>query len=104
MEDTKRILLGNVLSAASRHRVETWLVDNKVGRQRLRAGIPPTWRIGDKTGAGENGTTNTIGILWPPTGAPILAAVYYTGSVKSRDQVNAVQTEIGRIVANTFRQ
>jgi beta-lactamase class A len=104
LEDTKRILLGNVLSAASRHRVETWLVDNKVARQRLRAGIPPTWRIGDKTGAGENGTTNTIGILWPPTGAPILAAVYYTGSMKSRDQVNAVQTEIGRIIANTFRQ
>jgi beta-lactamase class A len=104
LNDMKRILLGNLLSPASRHRLETWLVDNKVGGQRLRAGIPPTWRIGDKTGSGENGTANDIGVLWPPAGAPILAAVYYTGSRESREQINAAHAEIARIITNTFQR
>jgi beta-lactamase class A len=103
LNDMKRVLLGNLLSAASRHRLESWLVDNKVGGQRLRAGIPPTWRIGDKTGSGENGTANDIGVLWPPASAPILAAVYYTGSRESREQINAAHAEIGRIITNTFQ-
>jgi beta-lactamase class A len=98
----RRILLENTLSVASRQRLETWLVDDKVGGNRLRAGIPSTWRIGDKTGGGENGTANTIGILWPPGAAPILAAVYYTGSTEPREQLNAAHAEIGRLVANTF--
>ena len=100
--DMRRILLGDTLSAASRQRLETWLIDDKVGGNRLRAGIPSAWRIGDKTGSGENGTANTIGILWPPVSAPILAAVYYTGSTEPRDQLNTVHAEIGRLVANTF--
>jgi beta-lactamase class A len=98
----RRILLGNTLSAASRRRLETWLIDDKVGGNRLRAGIPSTWRIGDKTGSGENGTANTIGILWPPGSSPILAAVYYTGSTEPRDRMNAVHAQIGRLVADTF--
>jgi len=98
----RRILLGNTLSAASRQRLETWLVDDKVGGNRLRAGIPSNWRIGDKTGSGENGTANTIGILWPPGRAPILAAVYYTGSTEPREHLNAVHAEIGRLLTDTF--
>jgi beta-lactamase class A len=98
----RRILLGNTLSAASRQRLETWLIDDKVGGNRLRAGIPSTWRIGDKTGSGENGTAKTIGILWPPSNSPILAAVYYTGSTEPRDRLNTVHAEIGRLVADTF--
>ena len=100
--DMRRILLGDTLSAASRQRLETWLIDDKVGGNRLRVGIPSVWRIGDKTGSGENGTANTIGILWPPVSAPILAAVYYTGPTEPRDQLNTVHAEIGRLVANTF--
>jgi len=99
----RRILLGDVLSPASRQRLETWLVDDKVGGKRLRAGIPPGWRIGDKTGSGANGTANTIGILWPPGRPPILAAVYYTGSSAPREQLDAVHAEIGRLLGATIR-
>jgi beta-lactamase class A len=38
----------------------------------------------------------------PPAGAPILAAVYYTGSMEPRDRLNAVHAEIGRLVADMF--
>ena len=90
------------MSAASRKQLEAWLIDDRVSAKRIRAGLPPTWRAGDKTGSGDNGTANTIAILWPPAGAPILAAVYYTGSSASADIRNGVHAEIGCIVAETF--
>ena len=101
-EDMRKALLGDVLSAASRRQLEAWLIDDKVGGKRLRAGLPPSWGIGDKTGTGDNGTANTIAILRPPTRAPILAAVYYTGSAASIDARNAVHKQIGAIIAETF--
>lgn len=102
VEDMRRIVLGNVLSVTSRKRLESWLVDDQVGGNRLRAGIPSNWRIGDKTGSGANGTANTIGILWPPGHAPVLAAVYYTGSSAPREQLNTVHAEIGRLLGTVF--
>ncbi|MGH6798838.1 MAG: class A beta-lactamase, partial [Roseiarcus sp.] len=77
-EDMRQVLLGEALSEASRRQLEAWLVDDKVGDKRLRAGLPPSWRIGDKTGSGDHGTANTIAIIRPPGRAPIIAAVYYT--------------------------
>jgi beta-lactamase class A len=101
-ENLKRLLLGDVLTPASRQQLEAWLIDDKVGGKRLRAGIPTGWRIGDKTGSGENGTANIVGILWPTAHAPVLAAVYYTGSSAPREQLDAVHAEIGRILGSVF--
>ena len=98
----RQVLLGDVLSEASRRQLEAWLIDDKVGDKRLRAGIPLTWRIGDKTGSGEHGTANTIGILWPPERAPIIAAVYYTESSAPMDVRNAIHKEVGALIAETF--
>jgi beta-lactamase class A len=43
-----------------------WLVANKTGDKRLRAGVPKGWRIGEKTGTGNNNATNDVGVIWPP--------------------------------------
>jgi beta-lactamase class A len=102
VRDMQAVLLGKELSDVSRRQLEIWLVGDKVGDKRLRAGLPPSWRVGDKTGSGDNGTANTIAILWPPDRAPILAAVYHTGSSASVDGRNAVHKEVGSIIANTF--
>lgn len=102
-QNLRRLLLGDVLSVASRQHLETWLIDDKVGGKRLRAGIPTAWRIGDKTGSGANGTANIVGILWPPAHAPVLAAIYYTGSPAARDQLDAVHAEIGRLLGSAIR-
>ena len=100
--DIQDVLLGDVLSEASRKQLEAWLIADKVGDKRLRAGLPPTWGIGDKTGSGDHGTANTIGIIRPPGRAPLLAAVYYTGSDASMDARNAVHKQVGQIIAETF--
>ena len=102
LSDMQAVLTGNALSEASRRQLESWLADDKVGDKRLRAGLPPSWRVGDKTGSGDNGSTNSLAILRPPGRAPLLAAVYFTGSTASTDARNAVHKEIGALIAETF--
>jgi beta-lactamase class A len=100
--DLQKVLLGDALSEASRSQLQTWLIHDKVGDKRLRAGLPSSWRIGDKTGSGERGSTNTIAILWPPDRAPLIATVYYTESSAPTDARNAIHKEIGGLIAETF--
>ena len=101
-EDMRKVLLGDVLSDSSRRQLQTWLINDKVGDKRLRAGLPSSWRIGDKTGSGDRGSTNTIAILWPPERAPIIATVYYTELSAPMDARNAIHKEVGALIAETF--
>ena len=90
-------VLGSVLSAPSRNQLIAWLVANKTGDKRLRAGIPQGWRVGDKTGGGSNGATNDIAVIWPPDRAPIIVAAYYAEARATDDERNAVLAEVGRL-------
>jgi beta-lactamase class A len=101
-KDMQKVLLGDALSETSRRQLEAWLIADKVGDKRLRAGLKPSWRIGDKTGSGDHGTANTIAIIRPPGAAPIIAAVYYTESPAPMDARNEVHKEIGALIAQTF--
>jgi len=100
--DLQRVLVGDGLSDGSRSQLQTWLIGDKVGDKRLRAGLPGSWRIGDKTGTGERGSTNAIAIIWPPGRAPLIATVYYTESSAPMDARNAVHKELGGLIAETF--
>jgi len=91
------LVAGDGLTAASRERLIGWLVANKTGEKRLRAGIPASWRIGDKTGTGGNGSANDIAVAWPPGRAPVFVTAYYTGSTISDEARSAVIAEAGRI-------
>jgi len=69
----RALTLGPVLSPASRQQLVAWLVANQTGDQRLRAGLPNGWKVGDKTGSwgdGKVGTTNDIAVIWPPGRPP----------------------------------
>ena len=100
--DLEAVLLGAVLSDASKARLEAWLIADKVGDKRLRAGLPASWGIGDKTGTGDHNTANTIAILRPPARAPLLAAVYVTEGPDSMDARNLVHRQVAEIIAATF--
>jgi len=99
----KALLLGGTLSPASRQRLEGWMAACTTGRNRLRAGLPAAWAVGDKTGSGNHGTVNDVAILRPPGRAPLLVATYYTGSTAPWDDRNAVLAEVGRLVTATFK-
>jgi beta-lactamase class A len=96
--DMQRLLLGNVLFESSRHQLEDWLQHNETGALMIRAGVPKTWRVGDKTGRGANGATNDIAIIRPPGRAPILVAIYSIGSTSSADDRAATVAEAARAI------
>jgi len=101
--DLRAISVGGVLSAASRARLVGWMVDCQTGQARLRAGLPPSWRVGDKTGTGEAGTANDIAIAFAP-GGPILITSYLTGaSATSPDERDGAHAEVARVVVDAFR-
>lgn len=96
------ILLGRALSAESRARLTGWMHESTTGLKRLRAGLPDGWRTADKTGTGDNGTANVVALIHRPDGAPILAAVYLTGSPAEPAARDAVHAEVGRLIARSF--
>lgn len=97
-----KLLTGEVLSSVSRQQLETWLVDSKVGATRLRAGLNPAWRVGNRTGSGEHGATNDVAIVWPLHGSPFLVAVYYTDSTSPAAVRDSVVAEVGAAVSTAF--
>jgi beta-lactamase class A len=97
--DLKALLVGTALARASRERLIAWLVATKTGDRRLRAGVPAGWRVGDKTGSGEHGTTNDVGIIWPPGGGAVLVAAYLTETSRDTPACEAVLAGVGRMLA-----
>lgn len=95
----QRLALGSVLSPPSRERLVGWMLANKTGAKRLRAGLPAGWRVGDKTGAGANGSDNEAAILWPPNRPPFLVAAYLTQTTLPFEQTNAVHARLARLIA-----
>ncbi len=98
----RRLLLGDVLLPEGRDQLGQWLIANKTGDTRLRAGLPQGWRVGDKTGAGENGTANDVAIVWPPKRSPLIIAVYLTGASLDPNGRNDVIASVGREVGKAF--
>ena len=96
------LVLGDGLSPRSRDHLTAWLVANKTGGAKLRAGLSKDWRAGDKTGGGGFGTTNDIAVIWPPGRAPLVVCVYLTDTkapAELRDQTIAA---VARAVESTL--
>jgi beta-lactamase class A len=98
LRSMQTLLIGEALSEASKKQLTQWLLGNKTGATRLSAGLPVGWRIGDKTGTGDRGSTNDIAIIWPPDRAPILIAVYLTETSAPADKRNAEHADIARML------
>ncbi len=101
-ESLRSLVLGDALSPQSREQLKSWLVGNKVGDPLLRAGFPKDWTIGDRTGAGGNGSRSVIAIAWPPKRKPIIAAIYLTQTDASMEDRSAAIAEIGKAIAETM--
>ncbi|HYC74462.1 class A beta-lactamase [Brevundimonas sp.] len=67
------------LTPENKARLLGWMFDSPTGAARIKAGVPPGYRVAHKTGTGGYGPTNDIGIVYPSSGAPVIIAVYYHG-------------------------
>lgn len=88
----------DTLTEASRARLKAWLIDNRTGDTRIRAGAPKTWQIGDKTGAGMNGSCNDVALLWPPGRRPISLCLYLRDCPNDVPTQHATLAEAARIL------
>jgi beta-lactamase class A len=102
MADLEALLLGATLLPPSRNRLIGWMLGCKTGEGRLQAGLPAGWKIAQKTGSGGHGSTNDIGLLWPPGRAPLVVALYTTGSPAKGDALLTPLAETGRILARSL--
>jgi beta-lactamase class A len=93
----EKLTLGAVLKPASRDRLQAWLAANTTGGQRLRAGLPKGWAIGDKTGSNAADTANDVALIRPPGRQPLIAAVFVTRA-KSQDAANTAIAQVGRFI------
>lgn len=93
------ILVGDALTPASRRQLTTWMEGTVTGLDRLRAGLPTEWRVGDKTGTGGGGATNDVAIAWPPGRAPLLIAAFFDASPRSLEERKQALMEVARVVA-----
>ncbi|MBW4329509.1 class A beta-lactamase [Stakelama sp. CBK3Z-3] len=97
------LLLTNALTEDNRRMLGEWLVDSTTGSDRLRAGLPADWKVGDKTGTSGDGWFNDVAIAWPGEGKrPIIIASYLWAPDTPDNAANAVHAKVGELVGALF--
>lgn len=99
-------LLTEGLPVPARQQLRQWMHATATGAARVRAGLPPEWFAGDKTGTGggDGVTVKCNDVVWiePPGRVPLVVAAYYdTGRAGEwpSEEDEAVLADVGRLVA-----
>lgn len=98
LENLRRILIGDALPRDKRIALQGWMERSKPGANRLKAGLPPDWRIAHKPGTGFHDICNDIALVQPPGRKPILIAAYYAEG----DGKEAVLAAVGKAITAQF--
>ncbi|MFI6505432.1 class A beta-lactamase [Nonomuraea typhae] len=100
--DLRAVSAGNALHPKDREQLNAWLIASKTGGERIRAGLPKSWKVGDKTGTNtEIGGGNDIAVIWPGKSAkPIIMSVYTTRETPAVD--NTVLAKTATILARAL--
>ncbi len=77
-QNLRRLVLGDVLTPRRRELLRSMMLANTTGDRTIRAGVPQSWTVADKTGTAGYGTRNDVAVAWPPRGKPVVLAVYTT--------------------------
>jgi beta-lactamase class A len=101
--DVVRIIATDLLSQKSRELLQNWLLGNQTGTALVRSGVPPEWRVGDKTGRSGQGETNDVAVLYPPNGAPIFVAIYSMSRLLPDEKRAEIVANVTREIVGTFR-
>lgn len=79
----RAILTGDVLQPAGRQQLVDWMLGNQTSS--MRAGLPAGYTSADKTGSGDYGTTNDVGVVYGPSGQRMLLAFMTRSAVDDPD-------------------
>jgi len=76
----RNLLTGEALAPPQRQQLEDWMRANETSA--MRAGLPLGWTTADKTGSGDYGSSNDVGVAYGPAGQRVLLAMM------TRSQIN----------------
>ncbi|GEA86435.1 class A beta-lactamase [Cellulomonas cellasea] len=97
--DLRLLAVEEGLPPESRDPLVGWMRGSTTGADRIRAGVPAGWTVGDKTGTGPNGEVHDVGVVWPPDGAPVVLAVYTSPAAAGTGSTEASAAVIARVAA-----
>lgn len=103
--DLQRLFVAENSPLTAEHRTLLlgWMFASPTGPDRIRAGVPAGWRVAHKTGTSGSGQTNDIGLIYPPSGGPVVVAVYFHGTPDATAaQCAAVIADATRIALKTL--
>ena len=95
-EDLNKIVLGKVLEPEQQKLIQTWLKQNPTGNERIRAGVPINWTVGDKTGTGAR-VMGDIAVLWPPNHPPLVLVIYFEKLNMDQQFDNKIMAQAARL-------
>ncbi|WP_369695874.1 class A beta-lactamase [Streptomyces abyssomicinicus] len=99
-----RLVLGGALERPDRELLTSWLLGNRTGKTRLRAGLPPEWTIADKTGAADTyGSLNDVGVVWTEDGTPLVMAVLTTKPERDAPRSDILLEDVARVLVDALR-
>ncbi|WP_338447217.1 class A beta-lactamase [Pelagerythrobacter marensis] len=101
-----RLIYGDALGDAARATLKTWMAETRTGMRRVRAGLPPEWPAGDKTGTsfwpGMGSVYVDVGYVEPAGRAPLTFAAYFRAARQHTSvdpRAEGALAEVGRIIA-----
>lgn len=101
-DSLRRLVVADALAAPQRDQLATWLRGTVTGAARIRAGVPPGWVVGNKTGTsgqGSYGSAIDVAVVWPPARAPLVLAVFTTRHAADAPALDAPIAQAARIAA-----
>jgi beta-lactamase class A len=104
VESLRRIILGEVLRQDSRALLTGWMKNDKVADVLLRASLPRTWSIADKSGAGGHGSRSIVAVIWPENREPVVVGIYITQTVAPMVDSNAAIARVGSVLVDVIRR
>ncbi|QPP06073.1 class A beta-lactamase [Streptomyces bathyalis] len=97
------LTLGDVLGRPERLQLTDWLKGNTTGDEALRAGIPEGWTLGERTGGGDYGTDNDVGVAWTVGDqVPIVLSVLTTRKSADAEPDHSLIAGTARILARAL--
>ncbi|MFD1910761.1 class A beta-lactamase [Halodurantibacterium flavum] len=103
MADTLRnLLLGDVLTPASREQLADWMARGGVTGAFLRRDAPGDWIIHDKSGGGDQ-TRSIVALITPADGAPWVATIFLSDADVDFATRNAALQELSAAVIAVIR-
>jgi beta-lactamase class A len=100
----RKVLFGKVLEPQYSELLLQWLRETRTGAARIRAGVPKTWDIGDKTGTSNDsiGATNDIAVFKVPGGRVQMLSVFVDAPKLSGAEREAIIAQVARNVVSAL--